>query len=265
MRVDFLNSLNLRNTKILTSKHILDQIQIKKKKEFVFNTGSNNFDKVLGGGFHSSKMYLIFGANKTGKTQLCHQMCIQAYKRASKSIYFDSENTFRPERIKELAITQSLNYQDTLKNILVSKVMSTSVLFMKLNDVEEIIKKENIKIIFIDSINNHYRVDQSNRNLSFNKVKTTFLKILEQLNYLTNKNNLIVIATAQITPSFIDNVILNEYPVGIQFLNHYFSELLYLSYKEKESGYVHLINSHSLPEKKILYKIATKGIEDFKL
>jgi hypothetical protein len=38
-----------------------------------------------------------------------------------------------------------------------------------------------------------------------------------------------------------------------------------LSYKEKNMSYIHLLNSHLLPEKKLLYKITKKGLEDYKI
>ncbi|MFX0176654.1 MAG: ATPase domain-containing protein, partial [Candidatus Hodarchaeota archaeon] len=243
-------------------KNILDY---RKEAKYHFTTGSRNFDKVLSGGFQSKQMYLIFGANKTGKTQICHQMCIQAFKQNFGTIYIDTENTFRPERIKELAIAQSLDHNRVLKKILVSKIMSTSAMLLKLNEVKEILEKNKNEILIVDSINNHFRVEMGDKSKTFHQVRNTFMRILEIFNNLTNRFNLITIATAQVTPNFNDKDILREYPVGLTFLSQYFSEFIYLSYKEKEEGYAHLINSYLFPEKKILYKISNKGIEDYKI
>jgi len=265
MTVEITKISNLKRTKIITIKQIINQILIKKREKFVFSTGTKSFDTVLGGGFHSKNLYIIFGANRTGKTQLCHQMCIQAYKFSSQSIYLDTENTFRPERIKELALSQSLDFKKTLKNILVSKIMSTSALLLTLKDIEATIKRSKIKIIIIDSINNHFRAEVGDKKFSYTKVKATFIKILEELSSLVENYNIIIIVTAQVSPNFIESAPIAEYPVGLQFLSHFFSEFLYLSYKEKESGYVHLINSNTLSEKKILYRITNKGIEDYKI
>jgi RecA/RadA recombinase len=255
-------SENLKNTNIITKGNILEY---KTEPNYFFSTGSKNFDKVLNGGFQSSHMYLIFGANKTGKTQISHQMCLQAFKQNYKTIYIDAENTFRPERIKELATAFSLDYTLVLKSILVTKIMSTSALLLKLNEIERILEKNEEIIIVIDSINNHFRVELGEKLESFLQIKNKFLKTLEKLNNLTKRFNLITIATAQVSPNFIENSIIREYPVGLRFLNQYFSEFIYLSYKEKDSGYVHLINSIKYPEKKILYRISNIGIEDYKI
>lgn len=262
MELDITKTKYLKSVKILTLQKILEY---RRDISYQFSTGSRNFDKILNGGFLSKHMYLIFGANKTGKTQICHQMCIQAFKQKFGTIFIDTENTFRPERIRELAISQSLDSNNVLKKILVSKILSSSSLLLKLNEVNEILESNKNEIIIIDSINNHFRVESGDKTKPFHQVKNTFLKILEILNDLTKRFNLITLATAQITPNFDDISILREYPVGLQYLNHYFSEYIYLSHKEKEAVYAHLINSSLFPEKKILYKISNKGIEDYKI
>jgi RecA/RadA recombinase len=257
-------------------KSILNKINEAKKSSFILPLDSKNFAKVLNGGFRLNNKYLIYGANRTGKTQICMNLCVQAYKYFVKqeeiiknreltfTYFLDSENTFRPERIKEIATAKSIDYREVLKSIKVSKIMSISALLLKLQEIENQLKFGKNYILIIDSINNFYRSEQGNKDTSFYNLKTTFLKILEKINNLTKSFNLILIATAQVFPNFIENAIINELPVGNQFLNHYFSEYLYLSYKE-ENNYVHLVNSELLPEKKVIFKITSSGISDYKI
>ncbi len=244
------------------------------EEKVILSTGSKNFDKILGGGFYSGKNYLIFGANKTGKTQLSHQICIQAYKQFSTSkikenkisslliYYLDTENTFRPERLKELTATNNIEYDGVLKTILVANIMSNSALLLTLKNLADKIDQDNNIVLIIDSLNNYFRSEQGNKEISFHKIKTTFTEILKKINEITNKYNIITIATAQITPNFIDNSIIENIPVGNQYLNHFFSECLFLSYKDGKN-YVHLVNSESMPERKLPYKITSSGIEDY--
>jgi len=143
--------------------------------------------------------------------------------------------------------------------------MSNNALLLKLNELDFMIKSNNIKLLIIDSINNFFRIERSDKQLSFLKAKTTYLKILEKINSLTRRFQLITILTAQVAPNFVEEAVVKEFPVGIQYLNHFFSEILYLSYKEKDMIYIHLVNSHLLPEKKVLYSITKRGIEDYKM
>jgi len=71
--------LEINNLQIIKKKEIINEIGILKKQKYVLHTGTKSFDETLGGGFCSRSKYLIFGANNTGKTQLCHQLCVQAY------------------------------------------------------------------------------------------------------------------------------------------------------------------------------------------
>jgi len=254
--------LNIKKDQIIELDSIIRELKTNKKEKMPISSGSKYIDNILGGGFHPGKVYLIFGANKTGKTQLSHQLCVQSYleginqkntKNTRIVYYFDTENTFRAERIRELASTRGLVSDNILKSIIVSKIMSNSALVLALNKLEEKIKNRNGDVLIIDSINNYYRYEQE---------KKPFMKILKKLDDLTKKFGLITIVTAQITPNFVDNAIIKERPVGNQFLNHFLTEYLYLSSRDKDSNYIHLVNSSFLPEKKVSYKITSAGIED---
>ena len=266
--MDLSDILNINKEKVIQSKSILNEIQKHKDLKFVLPLGLKYFDKsILNGGFYPNKKYIIFGTYKAGKTQLCHQICVQAFKFFSKNIdssnkkkaictiYLDTENTFRPERIKEIASASNLDYVKIFKTINVAKIMSNSSFLLKLKEIKEKEQLENVKVLIIDSINNHYRSEQK---------KSTFLKILSIIDEIARFFNLTIIATAQVSPNFITNAIIKELPVGNLYLNHFFSEYLYLGIKE-EKNYMHIVNSHLFPEKKVSYKITSKGIEDYEI
>ncbi|MHA1297343.1 MAG: hypothetical protein ACTSPH_12150, partial [Promethearchaeota archaeon] len=42
----------------------------------ILPTSSQNINSLLNGGFFSGKTYILFGKNNTGKTQICHQLCV---------------------------------------------------------------------------------------------------------------------------------------------------------------------------------------------
>lgn len=264
--------LELKKSQIITPSQIISISQDRQKNRIVLPLGSRNFDDVIGGGFCSKTKYMIFGSNNTGKTQLCHQLCVQAYKHLDKILgvgkikyifYFDTENTFRPERISELLTHSEFEIHSVLESVLVSKIMSNSAFLLALKDFENALLKNRGAILIIDSINNHFRSDLGNRSISFNKAKDIFLKIVKKIDELTFKYNLITITTSQVTPNFSEKALIRELPVGNQFLNHYFSEYIYLSKKNREMNYVQLVNSLNLSEKKLLYKITPKGIRDY--
>ncbi|MFX0040627.1 MAG: hypothetical protein ACFFCY_11295 [Promethearchaeota archaeon] len=269
--------LEINNSQLIKKQKIIHEFDLLNKQKYVLQTGAKNFDETLGGGFHSHTQYLMFGANKTGKTQLCHQLCVQAYiqfsniyenherKKHQFIFYLDTENTFRPERIKELILKTKVEYNELLRNILVSKIMSNSALLLALKELENLLKNNYISVLIIDTINNYYNSELANKRISPNKTKSTFLKVLDKIEQLRKDYNLITITTAQIISNISVETSIRALPGGHKLLNQYFSEYVYLSYKEQDKRYVQILNSLSLPEKRLLYKITSLGIQDYKI
>ncbi|MFX1315310.1 MAG: hypothetical protein ACFE9T_05565 [Promethearchaeota archaeon] len=278
MKMDVCNILNIKQHQLIKFNQILNEWNRKKRKnQLVLSSGSKSIDEILSGGFLSGKKYVIFGPNKTGKTQICHQLCVQVYNKLSKNqdqlttknmgfvYYFDTENTFRPERIKDITIKFKLNYKKVLKSIYITKIMSNSAFLLALNDLENILDINYQKVLIIDSINNHFRSEQGDNTVSYQKSKELFLKILEKIDSLTKKFNLITIVTAQVAPNLIKKAIIQVLPVGNYFINFFFSEYIYLNLKEEGLCYAHIVNSNTNQEKKLVYKITSAGIQDHKI
>lgn len=72
-------------------------------------TGSSDLDKILGGGMETGSMTELFGEFRTGKSQLCHTLAVTCQLPMTqgggegKALYIDTEGTFRPERLVEIA------------------------------------------------------------------------------------------------------------------------------------------------------------------
>ena len=267
--------LKVKKHQVLIPKIIVDEFQEINDINFKLDSGSKNLNNVLGGGFCPGRKYLIFGANRTGKTQIAHQICLQAFKCFSnfKGVgnnnfnvyYFDTENTFRPERLKELAINAGFENTENFENILISKIMSNSALFLSLKNFEKIIEKGQSGILIIDTINNHYNSEKADKFTSVNKAKMRLIKILELINTLTHKFNLITIVLAQVTSNLSEKTLIPVIPVGYHILNHYFSEYIFLEYRDENQRYFQLVNSLELPERKLTFTITSSGIQDHKI
>ena len=72
--------LYIDKKQVISKNLVLSKINEFKEIKFILPLDSRNFDKILDGGFHLNNKYLIYGANKTGKTQICLNLCVQAYK-----------------------------------------------------------------------------------------------------------------------------------------------------------------------------------------
>jgi meiotic recombination protein DMC1 len=50
----------------------------KRKRVLKITTGSSKLDQIIGGGVESMALTEVFGEYRTGKTQLCHTLCVTA-------------------------------------------------------------------------------------------------------------------------------------------------------------------------------------------
>ncbi len=264
--------LGIAPDKILNTNTLMDEDQKQSSTRFQLKSGLSSLDTILKGGFLAGKKYLIFGGYSAGKTQLCHQLCFQAYLKDSElksqksrilTYYIDTENTFRPERIEEFSKLRGLNTKSVLDSIYYSHISSNSTLLLKLKEIQKNEKENALMLLIIDSINNLYRSEYSRSNISHRAHKIEFLSILSVLHNITMKFNIITIATAQVTPNFLENAIIPEIPAGNSILNHYFSEYLYLKVQANGKRRVHVVNSQYLPENESnFYEITSQGIID---
>jgi DNA repair protein RAD51 len=86
-------------------------------------TGSTELDKLLEGGIETGSITEVFGEFRTGKTQLCHTLCVTCQMAVSsggaegKAIYIDTEGTFRPAKLQAIATRFGLDPAVALENV----------------------------------------------------------------------------------------------------------------------------------------------------
>ena len=129
-------------------------------------------DKLLRGGVETESILEVYGEFRTGKTQFCHTLAVTCQLPRSmggaegKAIYLDTEGSFRPERIKEIATCYGLNASDVLENIVTARVYTSDHQMQILGQVVSMIAEDSespYRLLIIDSVMALYRVDYSGR------------------------------------------------------------------------------------------------------
>ena len=88
-------------------------------------------NKLLGGGLESMAITEVFGEFRTGKTQLSHTLCVTTQLpgeggfTGGKIIYIDTENTFRPDRLRPVADRYNLDQEAVLDNVLYARAYTS--------------------------------------------------------------------------------------------------------------------------------------------
>jgi len=183
-----------------------DGLEFAEKRLEVLNitTGSKEFDCLLGGkGLETKAITEAFGAYGSGKTQLGLSLAVNAQLpleqggAEGKAVYIDTEGTFRPERIRQIAEAKGLNPESVLKNILVARAFNSDHQILLVDKVGELIKNgEPVRIVVIDSLTAHFRAEfagrgqLADRQQKLNKYLHNLMKMAEQFNlsvYVTNQ------------------------------------------------------------------------------
>ncbi len=183
-----------------------DGLEFAKKRGEVFYiaTGSDNLNKLLGGkGVETKAMTEAFGAYGSGKTQLGLQLAVNVQLPVDmggangKAVFIDTEGTFRPDRIKQIAEAIGANPEKILKNILVARAFNSDHQILLLDKIGEMIKDgEPIRLVIIDSLTAHFRAEYAgrgqlaDRQQKLNRYLHNLMRIAEQYNlavYVTNQ------------------------------------------------------------------------------
>ncbi|WP_297535210.1 DNA repair and recombination protein RadA, partial [Thermococcus sp.] len=109
-----------------------DEYMEKRRTIGKISTGSKALDKLLGGGIETQAITEVFGEFGSGKTQLAHTLAVMVQKPPEEGglggsvIWIDTENTFRPERIRQIAEARGLDPDEVLKNIYVARAFNSN-------------------------------------------------------------------------------------------------------------------------------------------
>ena len=111
----------LRESNILEKEFVTADFVLEKRKSMLrCSTGSKSLDELLLGGIETQAVTEFYGEFGSGKSQICHTLCAMAKQPISEegldggAIYIDTEGTFRPERLQQIAESRGF---DSLRSI----------------------------------------------------------------------------------------------------------------------------------------------------
>jgi DNA repair protein RAD51 len=182
----------------------------KRTLSYKLTTGSQEMDKLLGGGIESDSITEVFGEARSGKTQLCHTICVACQLPleqgggAGKALYIDTEGTFRPEKVRVIADRFGLDSQDVLENILHARAMNSEQQTKLLVQAGALMTESRYAVIIVDSCTSMFRTDYTGRGeLSDRQIALN--QFLKQLSRMAIEFNVPVLVTNQVMAT-VDNI-----------------------------------------------------------
>ena len=230
------------------------------------STGCNALDTMMGGGYETGAIYECFGEYGSGKTQIGHALSVQQFKKDPEGItvYIDTENTFRPERIEQLAKGAGVDPQAALRSIRVARAYNSDHQMLLVEKVDELISKQGLKVklVVVDSLTAHFRAEFVGRGTLAER-QQKLNKHMHALLRLADKQNLCVYVTNQVMAKpdqfFGDPTV----AIGGHIVAHASTYRIYLRKGKKGSRVAKLVDSPSLPEQEIAFIVTQEGLLDF--
>lgn len=180
-------------------------------------------------------------------------------------MYIDTEGTFRPERLFDIAERFGLDPQEVLENVAYARAHNCDQQNKLLIQAAALMAESKYALLVVDSATALYRTDYSGRGeLS---VRQNHLgKFLRNLQRLADEFGIVVIISNQVM-SQVDGAAMfagdQKKPIGGNIMAHASTTRLYLRKGRGESRICKIYDSPSLPESEAIYAIGKGGIEDY--
>jgi DNA repair protein RadA len=238
----------------------------RRKSESRISSGSKNLDNLLGGGIETRSITELYGEYGSGKTQICHTLCVTVQNNAQLSglagnaLYIDTENTFRPERIVSIANARNLNSEPILENIIVAKAYNSSHQEVIIEEAANVIQLHGIRLLVVDSAVSHYRAEYLGRALLSERQQkmNRFLHILLRI---AETCSVAVVITNQIQSS-PDSLFGDPFrPTGGNIMGHTTTYRIYLK-KAGKNRIARMADSPYHAEREVLFTLNEEGIGD---
>ncbi|GAA0159988.1 DNA metabolism protein [Lithospermum erythrorhizon] len=219
-------------------------------------SGSKELDKVLDGGIETGSITELYGEFRSGKTQLCHTLCVTCQLPLDqgggegKAMYIDVEGTFRPQK----ALT------DSRQNVAYARAYNTDLQSRLLLEADLMMVETRFALMIVDSATALYRTNFSGRG-ELSARQMHLAKFLRSLQKLADEFGVAVVITNQVVAQVDGSALFagpQFKPTGGNIMAHASST--------RERGGAHLqgCKPPCLAEAEARFQISAEGVTDAK-
>jgi DNA repair protein RadA len=239
-----------------------DQVLERRKSLVRFTTGSKNLDDFLKGGVESQAITDLAGEFGSGKSQICHTLCVTAAKgtqgKINSIIFVDTENTFRPERVHQIAEARGLDSEEIMKKVFVCKIVNSAQLEALIRNLGKSIEEYKAKLVIVDSIISLHRAEYTGRETLAERQQRLNV-MLHKLIRLAEIYNIAVVLTNQVQVSPDGNGSLQA--SGGNIMGHACTYRIFLRKVGRDRMAIMVDSPHHAYDQ-VKFTISEKGVEN---
>lgn len=225
------------------------------------------------GGIETGSITEMYGEFRCGKTQLCHTLCVtcqlptDAGGGEGKALYIDTEGTFRPQRLAQIAERYGLTVEDVLDNVAYARAHNTEHQEKLLMSAAGLLSESRFALIIVDSATALYRSEFCGRGTLAER-QNCLGRFLKALQRLADEFGVAVVVTNQVVAANLDGGSMFAgpavKPIGGNIMAHATTTRLWLKKGRGENRVVKIMASPSLPEREATFGIGAEGVTDAK-
>jgi len=230
-------------------------------------TNAKALDELLGGGVETQAITEFSGEFGSGKTQLAHQIAVDVQLPPDQgglngeAVYIDTESTFRPERIVDMAKGVGLDPDQALAHIHVARAYNSNHQMLLLQKAQELAREKAIRLLVVDSLTAHFRAEYLGRG-ELAPRQQLLNKHLHELLRFGDAYNAAIVVTNQVSSR--PDILFGDptRPIGGNIVAHAATYRVYLRKSKPPRRIARLIDSPNLPEGEAVFSLTTEGIRE---
>ena len=219
-------------------------------------------DELCGGGIEQGEVAEFYGEWGSGKTQICNTLAVNIAGRGSQVLDIDTEETFKPDRIKQIAKARGLSIETVCENILLAQPFTSKEQTAVLAHVPETFHP---KLIIVDSLTALFRFDYLGRGMLAER-QGLLRQFIHALRNYARLNEAATVVTNQVYGSPDATPFLpleyKELAVGGHTVYHSIDLRFFLRKGKGNTRIAKLVDSCMYPQAERPFRISERGIED---
>tara|TARA_Y100001970_G_scaffold46609_1_gene58813 strand:+ start:211 stop:1251 length:1041 start_codon:yes stop_codon:yes gene_type:complete len=239
----------------------------RRKEVQKLTSGSSALDELLGGGFETQAIVEVYGEFGSGKTQIGHQLAVNTILPLEQGgfdgeiFYIDTEDTFRPERIAQMAEGVGIDPQLALERIHVARAYNSAHQMLLVEEIKKMSKNVDVKLIIVDSLTSHFRAEYVGRGMLAPR-QQKLNRHLKELKQLSDVHNALVLVTNQVMSK--PDALWGDptKAIGGHIVGHASTFRLYLRKSKGGRRIARLVDSPNLPEGEAVFTVTAEGLRD---
>eukprot|EP01052_Picozoa_sp_SAG31_P040786 SAG31_NODE_6000_length_2220_cov_1.505422_2_plen_337_part_01 len=244
------------------------EMSLLRKDMIWIGTGSRELDNLLGGGFETGSITELYGEFRSGKTQLCHTLCVTCQLPIDqgggegKALYIDTEGSFRPERLADISERFGVAADDILDNVAYARAYNTDHQTTLLGQAAAMMTENRFALVIVDSATALFRSEYTGRG-ELAERQQKLGKFMRGLQRLADDFGVAVIITNQVT-ACVDGMAFGPkfQPIGGNIIAHASTTRLMLKKGRGDSRICKVVDSPCRPEADASFCIQAGGIND---